>query len=183
MTAVSPLLNSVIPLSRAEVATFAPRRPDQLTPPKPPHLRAIPGGRSLEVRRRRRTFRRRRVSVLAFLIVFVVVVGASARTAGALFDGLRSTVVVDAGATGTSGASPADAPTATGSPTAAADPRPLVAGGTYVVQSGDTLWSIAQRLRPGSDPRAVVDALSSRVPGGALEPGQRLDVSDLGVDG
>ena len=30
-----------------------------------------------------------------------------------------------------------------------------------VVQSGDTLWSIAQRVAPGSDPRPVVDSLAA----------------------
>lgn len=30
---------------------------------------------------------------------------------------------------------------------------------SYVVQPGDTLWSIAQRVAPGDDPRAVVDAI------------------------
>ena len=30
---------------------------------------------------------------------------------------------------------------------------------TYVVESGDTLWSIARRVAPGRDPRPVVDGL------------------------
>jgi nucleoid-associated protein YgaU len=36
----------------------------------------------------------------------------------------------------------------------------LDAGGpVYVVQPGDTLWSIATRLDPGADPRPLVDRL------------------------
>ena len=35
-------------------------------------------------------------------------------------------------------------------------PAPRV---TYVVEPGDTLWSIARRVAPGRDPRPVVDAL------------------------
>jgi Tfp pilus assembly protein FimV len=35
-------------------------------------------------------------------------------------------------------------------------PEPRV---TYVVEPGDTLWSIAQRVAPGRDPRPVVDAM------------------------
>jgi Tfp pilus assembly protein FimV len=35
-------------------------------------------------------------------------------------------------------------------------PAPRV---TYVVVSGDTLWSIAQRVAPGQDPRPVVDGM------------------------
>ena len=49
----------------------------------------------------------------------------------------------------------------------------------YVVRAGDTLWSIARAVRPGADPRPIVDALSARVPGGVLQPGERLDLTDL----
>jgi hypothetical protein len=49
---------------------------------------------------------------------------------------------------------------------------------TVVVRSGDTLWSVAERVRPGSDPRAVVDAIvgANAVDAGALAPGTRLVV-------
>ena len=44
----------------------------------------------------------------------------------------------------------------------------------YVVHAGDTLWSAAAHLAPGSDPREVVDALT-RVRGkGPLMPGEVL---------
>jgi LysM repeat protein len=33
-----------------------------------------------------------------------------------------------------------------------------------VVQPGDSLWSIAQRVAPGHDPRAVVAAIAARHP-------------------
>jgi LysM repeat protein len=45
---------------------------------------------------------------------------------------------------------------------------------TYVVQPGDTLWSIARHLHPDQDPRPLVDQLSTQVPGGSLQAGQRL---------
>lgn len=48
-----------------------------------------------------------------------------------------------------------------------------------VVQSGDTLWSIARQLRPSGEIRGIVDALQRRVGGTALEAGQRIDVHDL----
>jgi Tfp pilus assembly protein FimV len=35
----------------------------------------------------------------------------------------------------------------------------LTGSATVVVQSGDTLWSLAQQLAPEEDPRAVVDAV------------------------
>ncbi len=43
------------------------------------------------------------------------------------------------------------------------DPASATEGGphTYVVHPGDTLWSIAERLAPGRDPRPVVDAITA----------------------
>jgi LysM repeat protein len=59
-------------------------------------------------------------------------------------------------------------------------PRPVevgpVAGQQYVVQPGDTLWSIAQRIAPDDDPRAVVDALRAANGGPGLEVGDRIMV-------
>lgn len=44
----------------------------------------------------------------------------------------------------------------------------------YVARPGDTLWSIAERVEPGSDPRALVDELQSQLRGQLLQPGDRL---------
>lgn len=51
-----------------------------------------------------------------------------------------------------------------------------VARRTYVVRSGDTLWSIARRVSPSADPRSIVDAIggTNAVAPGALVPGQTL---------
>jgi nucleoid-associated protein YgaU len=47
---------------------------------------------------------------------------------------------------------------------------------SYVVRGGDTLWSIAERLAPGEDPRPLVDAIeaANHVDPGALVPGSTL---------
>ena len=56
-------------------------------------------------------------------------------------------------------------------------PRPEpISGGEYVVQPGDTLWSIAARVDPDADPRAVVDALRAANGGADLQVGDRLDL-------
>jgi Tfp pilus assembly protein FimV len=49
-------------------------------------------------------------------------------------------------------------------------------GDRYVVQRGDTLWSIALSRAPGSDPRPVVQAITdaNQVDAGSLVPGQLL---------
>jgi hypothetical protein len=61
-----------------------------------------------------------------------------------------------------------------------ATPGPARAGAVlmphalYTVQPGDTLWSIAQRLAPGSDPRVVLTVLTAEVGDRTLAPGERL---------
>jgi Tfp pilus assembly protein FimV len=47
---------------------------------------------------------------------------------------------------------------------------------TVTVRPGDTLWSIARRTEPESDPRAVVDAIAvaNGLRAGNLVPGQPL---------
>jgi hypothetical protein len=53
-------------------------------------------------------------------------------------------------------------------------PAPRV---TYVVESGDTLWSIARRVAPGRDPRPVVDGLiEANDLRGGLQAGQELSI-------
>jgi len=49
---------------------------------------------------------------------------------------------------------------------------------SYVVREGDTLWTIAQKLAPGSDPRPIVDLLSTSndVDAGRIVAGQTLVV-------
>jgi LysM repeat protein len=58
---------------------------------------------------------------------------------------------------------------------AAADAAALV----HVVQPGDTLWSIAATVAPGSDPRPIVDELARRSGGTGLQPGQRIALEGL----
>src|SRR4051794_18498725 len=45
-----------------------------------------------------------------------------------------------------------------------------------VVQSGDSLWSIAQRVAPGHDPRPIVDALAAELHGAMLMEGATISV-------
>jgi Tfp pilus assembly protein FimV len=48
---------------------------------------------------------------------------------------------------------------------------------TYVVESGDTLWSIARRVAPDRDPRPVVDGLiEANDLRGGLQAGQELSI-------
>lgn len=47
---------------------------------------------------------------------------------------------------------------------------------TYVVQPGDTLWSVARSLQPTGDVRPLVGLLSEHNGGAALEVGQVLEL-------
>jgi hypothetical protein len=61
-----------------------------------------------------------------------------------------------------------------------ATPGPALAGErvaphtSYVVQPGDTLWSIAVRLDPSGDPRPTVAKLEAEVGGDGVVPGEQL---------
>jgi len=57
-----------------------------------------------------------------------------------------------------------------GSPLAAPERGPAVT--RHVVQPGDSLWSVAERLEPGRDPRPVVDTLTAARGDGPLVPGE-----------
>jgi LysM domain len=53
-------------------------------------------------------------------------------------------------------------------------------GSTVLVRPGDSLWTIARRVEPGVDPRALVAAISevNDVAAAGLVPGQRLVVPE-----
>jgi hypothetical protein len=59
---------------------------------------------------------------------------------------------------------------------ASASPARTMARST-VVRPGDSLWSVAARLVPGSDPRPVVDALAAARHGTTLQPGETIEWS------
>ena len=123
----------------------AERRPQA---PAPRHLRLVqpPRGRRLS---RTAIYRRRRVLVIValFFAVFLLVLAARAAL-GALGGGPLAAPETPAGRGG--------------------------AAAVYVVQPGDTYWSIARHLQPSGDVRAVVDTLSSQHGGAPLQPGEQL---------
>ncbi len=45
---------------------------------------------------------------------------------------------------------------------------------TYVVRSGDTLWSIAERVDPTGDPRPIVSRLAAELGTDTVVPGEQL---------
>lgn len=60
-------------------------------------------------------------------------------------------------------------------------PGPAGSRHEYVVQPGDSLWTIAERLQPAGDIRPLVDALSERAGSSSVRVGQRIDLDGLGL--
>lgn len=135
-----------VPSRRGGVARRA--RPVDLANLEPLHRRTVP--RALPDRPTR--IRRRR---LVALLVTVALIGVITTAGRALLGA--------AGSVEPSSPQPVDAP-----------PLSPVLGGTYVVQPGDTLWSIAAAIAPDSDPRPVVDALRAANGGPDIQVGQPL---------
>jgi Tfp pilus assembly protein FimV len=112
-----------------------------------------------------RIYRRRRLAVLAAALSVVLVAALALSLAGR---SASSAVTTE----------PADAvvvrhPAAYGASGQSVPPRSV-----YVVQPGDTIWSIARELDPSGDTRAMVDRIEALNGGAALEPGQRLRLTD-----
>jgi nucleoid-associated protein YgaU len=100
-----------------------------------------------------RTYRRRRLAVLlAAIATFLVAPVAASRAVAAFRD------------------VPASVPERRPAPATA--PEALTGG--YLVQPGDTLWSIARRLQPEGDVRALVHQLVAANGGAELRVGQGL---------
>ncbi|MEY2566449.1 MAG: hypothetical protein QOE35_978 [Actinomycetota bacterium] len=98
---------------------------------------------------RRSTLRRRRVAVLAAIVLLVLAGQFAVHTASAWLGG------------GSLAAS---------EPRSAAAPASAV----YVVQPGDTLWTLARRAHPAGDLRPVVGRLAAALGDRPLRAGQRI---------
>lgn len=59
----------------------------------------------------------------------------------------------------------------------ASDTRSVATPTTWVVEPGDTLWSVAESLALSQDIRLTVDRLADGNGGSMLQPGQVLDLS------
>ncbi len=81
--------------------------------------------------------------------------------------------------TGADAAASSPASSTTRVPSVAVDVAAASTPTDVVVRQGDTLWSIARRLHPSGDVRALVDQLARRAGGSSLTVGQRIDVRGL----
>lgn len=139
------------PPSTGRLAVYRPgAAPAPASAPRRTHTSQLGGSRRLD----RAVYRRRRLLVAGILMLVIAAA-------------LVLTQLIQAGI----GGGPL---TTTG---AAAGPGMIQAGATeYVVRSGDTLWSIAESIEPGRDPRPLVDQLAREVGGASLYPGQVIPV-------
>ena len=167
-------------------AVIAPQHQPDLRPlPRPrPSLRVIDGGRRpgdpwvpgprAVVRPPRatggrlpaRVYRERRIAVAVALVVLLGVLALALVGATAVVGAVTSSP-----GDGAVGPTPAVA--------APVAPAPVEPAPEWVVQPGDTLWSIAAELRPEGDVRELVDALADRAGGASLQAGQRIPLDGL----
>jgi nucleoid-associated protein YgaU len=126
-----------------------PEATPERAPAGQPHVRPAPARRALPDRATR--VRRRRLAAIAL----ATLLGFAALSVGRI---LWSAAL---------GSSPAE-------PIGSAP----ITGEVYVVQPGDTLWSIAHRIAPGEDPRPIVAELREHNGDAELTPGERLVVRD-----
>lgn len=112
-----------------------------------------------------RIYRRRRLAVLAAALSLVLLAVLLVSLAGR---GGASDVRI----------TPADASIVREPAAYGASGQSVPARAIYVVQPGDTIWSIAHDLDPSADTRATVDRIVALNGGAALEPGQRLRLTD-----
>jgi len=127
-------------------------------PAFPPRRGPAPHGATPRGRRPvRATYLRRRFAVVGLALGLVLV----AAQAGAALGGSPL-------------AAPERRPTDTSAPMSAVADTTSATVRVVVVPPGDSLWSIAQRLTPGEDPRPVVDEVDRARGGAPLVPGETI---------
>jgi len=94
------------------------------------------------------------------------------------FLGADAAAVSPASSADTSGPTVADVPPAS-APVEASVATRSATPSEIIVQSGDSLWTIARRLQPRGDLRQLVDRLIERVGGTSVTRGQHIDVRGL----
>jgi hypothetical protein len=137
---------------------------------------AVYGPRPLDSRSRRRplpasVYRRRRIAVL------IVVAGAFLAGGKALEAlGGGPLAAAEVRSSPSSAAAEQAAPPANRTASAVRLVTTPVRRSTYVVQPGDTLWTIARSLQPEGDVRPLVDDLAAGRDGRPLQPGERIEL-------
>jgi hypothetical protein len=137
-------------VSQAGVITITTRATARQRPTTLPRHTAVAAGGSQAATRA--TYWRRRIAVVAIVVALVLVMA----QAGAALGGSLAT--------------PERRPASESSPA-------RTTARNTVVRPGDSLWSVAARLVPGSDPRPVVDALAAARHGTVLQPGETIEWS------
>ena len=135
-------------MQHAGVITITTRATARRRPTTLPRHTAVAAGGSRAATRA--TYWRRRIAVVALAVALVLVMA----QAGAALGGSLAT--------------PERRPAASSRAGAADQAR------STVVRPGDSLWSVAARLAPDSDPRPVVDAIAGARHSTVLVPGETI---------
>jgi Tfp pilus assembly protein FimV len=144
-------------VNQGAVITITTRATARRQPTMPPYRPAVAAGRTRpRVATNPAVYWRRRIVVAVMAIALVLVMAQAGAALGGASLASPERRPADASAAVSS------AGTSTGSP-------------STVVRPGDSLWSVASRLAPGSDPRPVVDALAEARHGTVLTPGETIE--------
>ena len=132
-------------MNQGAVITITTRATARRRPTMPPSRPAVAAGRSRAVTSRA-IYWRRRIVVACMVVALVLVMAQAGAALG-------------------------------GSPLASPERRPAAVhtSASTVVRPGDSLWTVASRLAPDSDPRPVVDALAGARHGTVLVPGETIE--------
>ena len=133
------------------LAGFGPRRSTSRA--NAPQLRVIHGGKSAVAQQRRQVFLLRRALVLAVLSAALLGTGLLLRSgiSAATSQQSMSASAVQSGVSGSA---------VSGSAVSESGAASLIDTSVpYFVQSGDSLWTLAERVSPQEDPRDVVDQI------------------------
>ena len=153
--------SSVAPWNRAEA--FEPRRPVR-------HLHLVTESTAAAPTARRSPMRVMLAGLgLAVLVAFAAmgIVPFLGADAAAFTPASSADTTSPAGADVQIASAPVVAPVAVAAPT------------EIIVQSGDSLWTVARRLQPQGDLRGLVDRLIERVGSTSVTRGQHINVSGL----
>jgi Tfp pilus assembly protein FimV len=144
-------------VNQGAVITITTRATARRQPTMPSYRPAVAAGRTRpRVDTNRAVYWRRRIVVAVLAIALVLVMAQAGAALGGASLASPERRPADASASGSTAGSSAGSR-------------------STVVRPGDSLWSVASRLAPGSDPRPVVDALAEARHGTVLTPGETIE--------
>ena len=119
-------------------------------------------------------YMRRRLVVALVALGLIIGIGVSARAVLADRGGVPASTPAIRSATIEAASGPASVAAASSAAAAVAAPAAVVSGIQYIIQPGDTLWSLAERFHATKGIASYVDDLVEANGGATIQPGQLI---------